>query len=440
MTRQSSDPSFLSTIRLPVMVGLAAMGLLIVGLGVWGTQAEINGAVVASGRVIVERNRQAIQHPDGGVVDEVPVHEGERVERGALLVRLDPTLARTELRVAENQLYELMARRGRLTAERDNAKDIVFDPALLDAARKNPQVAELVEGQRALFEAKLTSFAQAVEQMEAQEQQLRNQIKGIDAVELSLTRQLALVRDELSAQEQLLAKGLSPMTRVLALRREVERLSGSSGEATARRAQALERIAEIRIELSRMQAQRQEEAITTLRDLQVSELEIAERRDAIRIRLDRMDIRAPVGGVVYDIRLQGERSVLRPADPVMFIVPQDRPLVIECHVNPMNVSLVHVGQDVVVRFPAFDMRETPDLIGKVTQVSPDALVEPGDGQTYYRVEVELPDTERDKLADEQTILPGMPVDAYLRTGEYSPFAYLVRPLARYMNGAMRDGG
>ncbi|MFN4128590.1 MAG: HlyD family type I secretion periplasmic adaptor subunit [Paracoccaceae bacterium] len=439
MKSDGIDLSYLTPRRVPVLIGILAVTLLLAGVGLWATQALIDGAVVASGRVIVERNRQAVQHPDGGVVSEVLIQEGERVDRGEILVRLDPTLLRSELSITENQLYELMSRRGRLSAERDGATHIEFDPALLRVAEADPKVAELVEGQRGLFEARLASFSQSLSQMENQKLQLQNQIAGINAIEGALSTQITLAKDELAVQQGLLDRGLAPMSRVLNLRRETARLSGSTGETVARRAQALERIAEIEIEMTRLLSGRRQDAITTLRDLQVSELEIAERREAILTRLERMDIRAPIAGIAYDVRLLGEQSVLRPADPLLFIVPMDRPLVIECRVRPINVNSVHVAQDVVIRFPSFDMRQTPDLFGKVTQISPDAFADEDTGAAFYRVEVTLSDAELAKLDKSQVVIPGMPVDAYLKTGEYTPFAYLTRPLTRYLDTAMRNG-
>jgi HlyD family secretion protein len=439
MKNEPADLSFLASRRVPILVGIASVAFLVLGLGIWATQARIEGAVVASGRVIVERNRQAVQHPDGGVVSEVLVEEGERVKRGDILVRLDPTALVTERSILESQLYELMARRGRLSAERDGATRIVFDPALVRAAEANPKVAELVQGQTALFEARLANFAQSVKQMENQILQLNKQIIGIDAVETALDTQIALAKDELAVQESLSSRGLAPKSRTLNLQRETARLSGATGETVARRAQALERIAEIEIELARLYSVRREETITSLRDLQVSELEIAEKRDAVLTRLERMDIRAPVTGVVYDVRLLGEQSVLRPAEALLFIVPQDRPLLIECRVSPINVGSVHVAQDVVIRFPSFDRKKTPDLIGRVTQVSPDAFADPATGSSFYRIEVTLSDAELAKLNEGQIVIPGMPVDAFLKTGEYSPLTYLAGPLTRYMDTAMRDG-
>ncbi len=425
--------------RKPVLVGSIALALLVIGLGTWATFAMIDGAVVAGGRVIVESNRQAVQHPDGGVVAEVLVKEGARVAQGDVLIRLDPTLAQTELGMVENQLYEVMARRGRLTAERDGASHIIPDPALVAAGRADPAMAELSTGQQALFEARRESLHQAMTQLENQKLQLDNQVAGIDAVSASLSRQIALTEEELRGQESLLEKGLAQGTRVLNLRREAARLAGAIGEARAQRAQAMERIAEIEIERLKLMGQRREEAITTLRDLKVTELDLEERRTALRTRLARMEIRAPSSGVVYDVRLTGPWSVLKPAEAVLFILPTDRPLLIESRVSPLHVNKVHSGQEVIVRFPSFDMRETPDLIGRVRQVSPDTYTEQGTGAVFYRAEVELPEVELKKLSEGQVIVPGMPVDTFLRTGEYSPLAYLLRPLTRFLDTAMREG-
>lgn len=439
MTALEMTDGALPSRRKPVLVGSIALALLVIGLGTWATFAMIDGAVVAGGRVIVESNRQAVQHPDGGVVAEVLVKEGARVAQGDVLIRLDPTLAQTELGMVENQLYEVMARRGRLTAERDGASHIIPDPALVAAGRADPAMAELSTGQQALFEARRESLHQAMTQLENQKLQLDNQVAGIDAVSASLGRQIALTEEELRGQESLLEKGLAQGTRVLNLRREAARLAGAIGEARAQRAQAMERIAEIEIERLKLIGQRREEAITTLRDLKVTELDLEERRTALRTRLARMEIRAPSSGVVYDVRLTGPWSVLKPAEAVLFILPTDRPLLIESRVSPLHVNKVHPGQEVIVRFPSFDMRETPDLIGRVRQVSPDTYTEQGTGAVFYRAEVELPEVELKKLSEGQVIVPGMPVDTFLRTGEYSPLAYLLRPLTRFLDTAMREG-
>lgn len=439
MSDATATPAGLAD-RLPTLVGVAAIAVLIAGLGIWATQAQIAGAVVSTGRVIVDRNRQAVQHLEGGVVQAVLVREGDTVAAGDTLARLDPTLPQSELEIIESRLFEVMARRGRLEAERDGASAIAFDPELVALAAENAEVADLMRGQTALFEARLETLQRSISQLENRKLQLNNQIDGIDAMTASLQSQIELTEEETAAQEDLLDRGLAQGSRVLNLRREVARLSGSIGETTARRAQAMESIAEIEIESLKLQSQRREEAIGTLRDLQVNEMELTERRSALHTQLNRLEIKAPVAGVIYDLRLLGEQSVIRPAEPLMFIVPQDRPMQIEARVSPININAVAIGQEVVIRFRSFDMRETPDLFGKVTLVSPDAFVDSATSETYYRIEVELPEAELTKLAPDQVVIPGMPVDAFLRTGEYSPLTYLMQPLARYFGTALRDGG
>ncbi len=439
MSDATATPAGLAD-RLPTLVGVAAIAVLIAGLGVWATQAQIAGAVVSTGRVIVDRNRQAVQHLEGGVVQAVLVREGDTVAAGDTLARLDPTLPQSELEIIESRLFEVMARLGRLEAERDGASAIAFDPELVALAAENAEVADLMRGQTALFEARLETLLRSISQLENRKLQLNNQIDGIDAMTASLQSQIELTEEETAAQEDLLDRGLAQGSRVLNLRREVARLSGSIGETTARRAQAMESIAEIEIESLKLQSQRREEAIGTLRDLQVNEMELTERRSALHTQLNRLEIKAPVAGVIYDLRLLGEQSVIRPAEPLMFIVPQDRPMQIEARVSPININAVAIGQEVVIRFRSFDMRETPDLFGKVTLVSPDAFADSATSETYYRIEVELPEAELTKLAPDQVVIPGMPVDAFLRTGEYSPLTYLMQPLARYFGTALRDGG
>ncbi|MEH6645944.1 HlyD family type I secretion periplasmic adaptor subunit [Sulfitobacter sp.] len=422
----------------PLLVGFGTILLLLGGFTYWAARAQIDGAVVASGRMVVERNRHAVQHLTGGVVKEILVKEGDTVQENDLLVRLDPTLALSELKIVDGQLYELMARRGRLEAERDEMETIAFDPRLIERAIHDLDVEALMKGQQNLFEARAESLKGAITQLNNQQQQLVEQIHGINAQMTATDRQLTLVGTETVSQQTLLDKGLAQSSRVLALQREDARLAGAMGDLTSRRAQAMERKSELAIQELQYRANRREEAISVLRDLQYNELEMAERSRALQTQLDQMEIRAPISGVVYDLKVYGRLSVIRPAEALLFLVPQDRALVIEAQIEPLNVTDVHVAQDVILRFSAFDMRETPDLFGKVTHISPDAFTDAQTGRPFYRVEINLPKEELSKLTADQTLIPGMPVDAFIRTGEHSPLTYLTSPLTRYFGKAMRD--
>jgi HlyD family secretion protein len=424
--------------RKPVAFGLFGLLLLVGGFGTWSVVSNIAGAVIASGRIEVDRNRQIVQHPDGGVVSDIMVDEGDTVALGQVLIRLDATLLQSQLLITEGQLFELIARRGRLEAERDGTPTITFEDEVLVAAGKRAEVADLIDGQQRLFEARKESTARETEQLEKRRGQISNQIEGINAQQDSLRRQIELIGRELENQKSLLDRGLAQAGTVLNLERASADLEGSLGELIASEAQAEGRITEIDIEILKLGTRQREEAITRLRDLQYRELELAEQRRSLIDRLDRLDITAPVSGIVYGLQVHAPRSVIRPADPVLYLVPQDRPLVIAAKVETTDIDKIFVGQSVTLRFSAFDQRQTPELFGTVTQVSADAFEEANSPVSYYRAEIELNEGERERLPDGTVLIPGMPVETFIRTNDRSPMAYLVKPLADYFTKAFRE--
>ncbi|SFL64643.1 HlyD family type I secretion periplasmic adaptor subunit [Shimia aestuarii] len=423
----------------PLALGGFALILLLGGFGAWSVATQISGAIVASGRVEVDRNRQVVQHPDGGVVSEMIVDEGDLVEVGQLLLKLDDALLKSNLAVTESQLFELMARRGRFEAERDGLEEIVFDSELVENAELGPEIQGLVDGQVRLFQARQETLQQEVDQLTKRREQIVNQIEGIDAQRTALTTQLELIRDELEDQQALLDKGLAQAARVLNLRREEAGLAGRVGELTAQRAQAEGRITEIELGILGLVTSRREDAITRLRDLRYREVELGERRRNLVEKISRLEIRAPVAGIVLGMRVTTPRSVIRPADSILFIVPQDRPLVVVVSVPPIHIDQVFPGQTVSLRFSAFDQRTTPELLGEVVLISADAFQDEGTRSDYYRAEIIIREGEIDKLPADVSLIPGMPVDAYLRTADRTPLAYLIKPLTDYFSRAFREG-
>lgn len=420
-------------------LGLGGLAVLILGFGGWASFSEISGAVIAPGQIEVDQNRQVVQHPDGGVVAQILAQEGDSVRQGQLLIQLDATRLGSELAIIEGQLFELMARRGRLEAERDDKPEPVYDTLLRDSAASNQDAAVLMAGQSQLLAARRASQAQEVAQLAKRRSQIDTQITGISAQSQALGQQLELIEQELKDQQTLLDRGLAQAGRVLALRREQARLSGQLGELTAQRALAQERATEIDLEVIKLRTQQREEAITRLRDLQFRELELAEQRRALLDQRDRLAIRAPVSGIIYGLQVTTPRSVIRAAEPVMFIIPQDRPLVIAARVDPIHIDKITLGQPVNLRFSALDQRTTPELTGEVAKVSPDAFVDQARGLSYYRAEITLPEAEQAKLPENIRLLPGMPVEAFIRTGDRTPLAYLTKPLTDYFSKAFRDG-
>lgn len=433
MTRQQRSWSAGS----PLFWGLLTVGLLIGGAGTWSVLATISGAVIAPGQIEVAQNRQVVQHPDGGVVAEIHVSEGSRVEAGDVLIRLDGTLLTSEAAIVQNQLFEILARRARLEAERDEAERVIFPSELLRAAKDHPEVAELTDGQVKLFDVRRETLAQQIVQRDKRIGQIESQIAGLDAQRAAVDRQLALLQQELVVQRGLLAKGLAQAARVLELEREQARLDGQIGDLVASRAQADGKITEIQIEKLGLASQRREEAVSELRDVGYHELELAERHRALAERVSRLDIRAPVSGLVMQLQVTTPRAVIRAAEPVLYLIPQDRPLVIVARVPTTQVDELHIGQDVRLHFSAFSSRSTPELIGRLSVLSADVLRDERTQAPYYRAEITLAPGEQEKLEGE-ALLPGMPVEAFIRTQDRTPLAYLLKPFSDYLDRAFRE--
>lgn len=423
--------------RTSVMVGCITSALLVFGFGGWSIFTEIAGAVVSHGQIEVAQNRQVVQHPDGGVVAEIAVKDSQAVKAGDLLIKLDGALVHSELAIVEGQLFEVMARSARLEAERDDAAEPVFSADLQQLAKERPEVGELIEGQRSLFLSRKDTIAKQTEQLGKRSAQIASQIEGIDAQSKALQEQLDLIEKELADQQSLLDKGLAQSSRVLQLEREASRLQGSVGELLASRAQAEGRATEVELEVLRLAAVRREEANTQLRDLEAKVLELVERRRALTEQVARLEIRAPVSGLVLGMAVTTPRSVIRPAEPLMYLIPQDRPLVINTQVATIHIDEVHVGQKVRLVFSAFSSRTTPELYGHVETLSPDALVDERSQAAFYKAEIALEPGELEKL-EGKTLLPGMPVEAYIETGARSPMAYLLKPFTDYFHQAFRE--
>lgn len=421
----------------PLWSGFATIVALVAGFGGWSVLTSITGAIVSPGQIEVEQNRQIVQHPDGGVVAEIVVQEGQTVQAGDLLIRLDGSLLTSELTIVEGQLYEILARSARLAAERDGADTVTFPPDLIALAAARPDVADQIEGERRLFLARRETVGKQTEQLQRRLEQTAAQVAGLDAQKAALAEQLTLITTETTGQQTLLARGLTQSSRVMDLQREAASLTGSIAELTATRAQAEGRGTEVELEILRLAAARREDSSTQLRDLGPQSLELAERHRALLERITRLEIRAPVSGIVLGLAVTTPRAVIRPADPVLYLIPQDRPLIIATQVQPIHIDEVHAGQAVRLVFSAFSTRTTPELTGHVVLISADAFTDERTQATFYRAEIMLDEGELAKLGD-LALVPGMPVEAFIQTGARTPLAYLVKPFTDYFARAFRE--
>ncbi|MEM1314412.1 MAG: HlyD family type I secretion periplasmic adaptor subunit, partial [Pseudomonadota bacterium] len=418
-------------------LGFLGVIVLVSGLFGWGAFANIAGAIIAPGQVEVETRDQVVEHPDGGVVGEILVRDGDRVQAGDVLLRFDDTLLRSEETILQDQLWELTAWRNRLQAETFNKEEIVFDPSLLEVEEAEPHVAELLEEQRMLYDTRLRSESEQVQQLRERQRQTEEQIAGAEAQIDATERQLSFISEELTGLRQLFAQGLAQLNRVLSLQREEARLSGEVGELTAVIAQSRGQQAEIEIQILQLQTQRQERAIDESRRLQYEASGIREQLAAVRERLSRMEVRAPVAGTIFNNTVFAERSVVGPGEPLMFVVPENVEFIITSQVETINIDSIFPGQEAALRFSAFSMRTTPELQGVVVKVSADAVHDERSGASFYTAELALAPGEMAKL-EGLTLVPGMPVEAYIRTEDRTPLNYLVKPLTDYFSRSMRE--
>lgn len=425
------------SVRGPVILGLAALVMLVAGVGLWATQTRLASAIVAGALVVVADNRQIVQHPEGGVVAALLVREGDSVAAGEPLLRLEDRALRSDLRILDERLTELAARRARLEAERDDAPSPAFPADLMEKAASSPDVALQIDGQRRLLAARRGTLAETRSQLARRIAQLRGQGDGITAQRLALMTELDLISDELTLRQALLDKGLATQGAVLALRREAASLTGRIGELAAALARTEDQMAEVEIQIATLLTRRQEEAASELRDIAPAILELSETRRALLDRIDRLTLRAPVSGVVLGLQLTAD-SVLKAAEPVLAIVPQDRPLVLSARIAPLQIDAVTLDQPAEVVLSAFPAAGTPRLHARVTRISPDALPDPETGAPAYHVNLALDPGETARLGG-KPLLPGMPVEVHLLTGSRSPLAYLLEPFTAYFRLAMREG-
>lgn len=424
--------------RVPLLAGFAAIVLLIGGLVAWGISSRISGAVVAIGTIQVESNRQVIQHPDGGVVGEITARDGDHVEAGDVLIQLDGTRLLSELSVVEGQLHELAARRARLRAERDGLENVSALGALDGTGMPDdPAFALQLENERVLFMARLEALLQEEALQDEQIAQIDNRVRGTQSQLDALFRQEALIDQQVSDQQALFDQGLTQAGTLLALQREQAGLQGQIGQLEAEIADLRGQAATIRIARLQLRIARREEALTQLRDLRFQLIELIEQRLALAETLDRLDVRAPMSGIVYGSTVFAKQAVVQGGAPIMYIIPQDQPLIVSTRVDAIDIADVFPGQEVALRFPSFDPRETPEVKGRLTQISADVILDEVTRQNYYAATV-TPDPGSLAGLGDQTLVPGMPVEAYLTTGERSPLTYLTSPLMGYFERAFRE--
>ncbi len=432
-TQQEPFVTSFSIIRHIVFASFV-MVFLVGGLGAWAATANLAGAVIAPGTFVVERNVKKVQHSYGGIVSEIGVKNGDRVQAGQVLMRFDATQIKAEIGIIRSQLTELVARSARLTAERDSRPDMVLPPAF---AEQSSDALSAADGEIRLFgENKKTRESQK-EQLGLRIGQLKEEIIGLTAQRDAKKTELGIIQRELEQVRMLHKKSLTPVSRVYSMEREETRLGGEHGGLLAQIARANGQISEINVQILAVDENARATAQRELRNIEARLSELAEREVAAKDKLNRIDIRSPQTGVVHELAVHTVGGVVTGAEQIMLIVPEEDSLTIQTRIAPTDIDQVGVGRVATLKLSAFSQKETPELMGHVVQVSADVTVDPKTGQSYYIARVEMDEKSR-KTVGALKLVPGMPVEVFMATGDRTALSYLAKPFTDQIDRAFRE--
>ena len=414
------------SIRRHLFAGVAVVALLAGGVGGWASTTEFAGAVIASGSVVVDSNIKKVQHLTGGIVGELKVHDGDRVSVGDVVVRLDDTVTRANLAIVKKGLDELVGRKARLESERDGRQAITFPDEML-ARKSDPDVAHVMESESKLFDLRRSARQGQKAQYRERIAQLQEEARGLAAQQAAKDQELGLIGRELVGVKELWSKNLIQLTRLTALEREQARLQGERGQLIASAAQIKGKIAETELQIIQVDQDLSSDVAKEMREIEAKISEYVERKVAAEDQLKRVEIRAPQDGTVFQLAVHTVGGVIAAGDVIMLVVPNADNLIVEAKVNPQDIDQLQLGQKARLRFSAFNQRSTPEIAGFLTRISADTTADQRTGQSFYVIRVAMLPEEVARLG-EVKLLPGMPVEAFVQTGERTVLSYLMKPL------------
>jgi HlyD family secretion protein len=429
--RSAAHPS----IRRHIVAGSVVVAFLVLGFGGWASTAQLSGALIAPGQIVVDSNVKKVQHPTGGIVGEVRVRDGDTVKEGDILVRLDETVTRANLAIVTRGLNELGARKARLEAERDNADKITFPAYLTNST--SPDAHAIIDSEQKLFELRRTARAGQKSQLRQRIGQLQEEITGLTAQQNAKSKEIELIERELTGVRDLFNKNLIQMNRLTQLEREATRLQGERGQLIATTAQAKGKISELELQIIQIDQELSSEVAREMRDVDAKIGEFVERKVTAEDQLRRIEIRAPQDGTVFQSTVHTVGGVISAGDTIMMIVPATDTLTVEAKVNPQDINQLQIGQKAILRFTSFNQQTTPEIDGTVSRISADIATDQRTGLSYYTIRIALPPDQVARLGDVK-LVPGMPVEAFVQTGERTVLSYLMKPLTDHANRAFRE--
>lgn len=426
-----------SSLRRNLQIGLAGTLLLAGGGAVFGAQTVISGAVTTNGSLSVESSPKKVQHLSGGVVRSVNVREGDVVKQGQVLVELDSTVTGANRALIANNLDEQRAKLVRLLAEREDLPQLTFPPELVAGGTADSTLADVLRGEERLFAARKIARDGQRAQLGEQINQAHETIEGLGEQITAKKKEIEFIDRELDGVRSLYAKKLVPMSRVNALERDAARLEGESGALTSNIAAMKQRVAETQLKILQVDQDFRASVNKEVSDTQAQVRELTERLISAQDALSRVEIRSPQDGTVHELKIHTVGGVISPAETLMEIVPRNDTLIAEVKIQPFSIDQVFPTQKATVIFSAFDRAVTPQLTGTLETVSPDLVRDEANRVEYYLARITISKDEIAKLGDLK-LVPGMPVEVFIKTADRTILSYLVKPLADQMNRAFRE--
>ena len=424
-------------IRGLVLAGSIISSVFVFGFGAWSVFAPLESAAIASGVVEVESNRKTVQHFEGGIIGSILVQDGDTVTAGQTLIRLDDTKARTALDALRGQLWDALAREARLIAERDSLDQVTYPDELTAQAAGNPAVAQVIAGQGKIFDTRRSLQESKIQAIQQRIAQVREEIVGLKAQEVSARKRISLINEEITGLRELVAKGLERKPRLLQLDRDLAEIEGRRGDTIAQMARAEQTIAESQVNIVNTKNDMQNEVASSLRDTQQKIHELREQIQEKTDVLSRVDIKAPLDGVVTDLKVHTTGGVVSPGEPLLDLVPGNDKLVVTAQVKPEDIDLVRPGLSALVRLTPYKQRRVPPLDGTVVYVSADRLVDKHTNQPYYAAKIKV-DEEMLKQLPEVEMVPGMSSEVMIRTGRKTVAMYALSPVLDSFHRAFRE--
>lgn len=436
MGQIDTEASLSRSLRRNLIAGTVGIAVLFGGFGGWAATTELSGAVIASGILVVDGNVKKVQHPTGGIVAELLVREGQTVIAGETIVRLDTTVTRANLAAATKSLDYLYARQARLEAERDGLAAVDVPLVLLERL-SDEKAQSVMISERRLFDDRRASRDGQKARLKEQVQQLREQIGGLDVQSQAKGEELGFIETELEGLRRLFEIGGITMSQVNTLERNAARLRGERGQLIASIASARGRISEIELQLLQVDQTMRAEVAAEIRDVENEQAKLVEQEVTALDQLKRIEIKAPIDGVVHQLAVHTIGGVITSAETLMQIVPQASALTVEARVAPQDIDQLSVGQPATLRLTAFNRSTTPELNGSVMRISADLETDQQTGVSFYRTALSIPDEELSRLSG-IVLVPGMPVETFIRTGERTVVSYFAKPIRDHLQRTFRQ--